>query len=81
MWDEHENFDNGDHQLFPIVLITGTTTVITNPTTLGEFEGVRIVTGFGNTPESVIAISGTDHIVFQDIFRAQRQNFWTLEMT
>ncbi len=81
VWDEHENFEDGDHQLFPIVFITGTQNPVLAQTTLGEMEGVRIVTGFGNTPENVIAISGTDHIVFQDIFRAQREDFWTLEMS
>ncbi len=83
VWDEHENFEGGDHQLFPIVFVTGafSTSFPLLQTTLGEIEGVRIVTGFGNTPENVIAISGTDHIVFQDIFRALRQNFWTLEMS
>jgi hypothetical protein len=80
VWDNHENWDNGDNQLFPIVLITGIANPITSSTTLGELEGALIVTGFSVSPEDVITISGTDYVVFQDIARSQRDDFWALEM-
>ena len=49
--------------------------------TFGVLDGIRRVTGFGNTTETVLSISGTDHVVFQNIFRTTRQDFWAMEMT
>ncbi len=80
-WSDNEDFDNFDKQLFPIVIIDGNSTPdINNRSTLGELQGCRVVTGFNNSSESVLAISGTDHIVFEDIFRQLREDFWALEM-
>jgi hypothetical protein len=80
-WSNNEDFDNFDKQLFPIVIIDGKATPsILNRSTLGELQGCRAVTGFNNSSESVLAISGTDHIVFEDIFRQSREDFWALEM-
>ncbi len=76
-----EDLDNGDKQLFPIILRTGNPgTDISAASTLGELQGCTVVTGFNNSSESVIAVSGTDHIAFEDIFRVAREDFWTLEM-
>lgn len=80
VWDNHENFNNGDHQLFPAVLIEGS--VAGDPlssNTFGVLDGIRMVTGFGNAPETVLTI-GNQHVVFQNIFRATAKDFWAMEM-
>ncbi len=83
MWDNHENFNNGDHQLFPMMFVTGPAGgpgIPLGATTFGVLDGVRRVTGFGNSAETILSISGTDHVVFQNIFRTTRENFWAMEM-
>ena len=83
IWDGHENFDNGDNQLFPVVLIQGPSggnAVPLGATTFGVLDGVRCVTGFGNSPETILTISTVDHVVFQNIEIATRDNFWAMEM-
>jgi hypothetical protein len=83
VWDNHENFDVGDHQLFPAVLVQGPTTAGQPLTinTFGVLDGVRRVTGFGNSAETILTISTVDHVVFQNINLSTRENFWTLEMS
>jgi hypothetical protein len=83
IWDNHENFNNGDHQLFPVVLITGPvsgTSVPLGANTFGVLDGIRRVTGFGNSAETILTISAVDHVVFQNIARTTREHFWTMEM-
>ena len=83
IWENHENFDSGDHQLMPILLGQGPTGGATEPLTaevFGVLDGVNIVTGFGNSSETILSIGGTDWVVFQDIFRTSRENFWAMEM-
>ena len=82
MWDNHENHATGDHQLFPLMLHqhpSPTTTPLTG-NVLGVLDGANIVTGFGNSSETILSIGGTDWVVFQDIFRTLRESFWAMEM-
>ncbi len=81
LWDNAENFANGDYTLFPIVFRRGTETDVRNPETLGEFDGARMVTGFNNSSGTVITVGGTEHVVFQDIAKSERSDFWALEMS
>ena len=83
VWDNHENFDSGDNQLFPIVLVegpTGGTGAPLTTTTFGVLDGVRRVTGFGAVSETVLTIGGNDHVMFHNIFRVDREDFWAMEM-
>jgi len=83
VWDNAENFDGGDHQLMPLLLAQGPTdgaSIVLSVETLGVLDGANIVTGFGNSSETVLSISGTDWVVFQDIFRTARENLWAMEM-
>lgn len=81
IWDNHENHSTGDHQLFPLMLVQSPT--VSLPLTgnnMGVLDGANIVTGFGNSSETILSIGGTDWVVFQDIFRVTRESFWAMEM-
>ena len=84
VWDNHENYpNNGDHILFPIVIIRGPAGGISVPLgtdTFGVLDGVRRVTGFGNAAETILTISAVDHVVLQNTNESTRHNFWTMEM-
>ncbi len=81
IWDGHENFDSGDHQLMPMTYVS--INIITNPLAgeaLGVADGCFQVTGFNNSPQTILSIGGTDHLVVNDIFQVQRDDFWALEL-
>ncbi len=84
LWSQLQNHENGDHQLFPVVFTTGDINAgdpdLNLSTALGELEGIRNITGFTQSSEDVIAIAGTDHIVFENIFRIGVFDFWAMEM-
>ncbi len=81
IWDGHENFDSGDHQVLPMTYVSyGQSTSPLTGEALGVADGCFQVTGFNNSPQTILNIGGTDHLVVNDIFRVQRQDFWALEL-
>lgn len=82
VWDSHENL-GGDHQLMPLLLAQGPTGGVFDPlslTAFGVMDGANIVTGDGNSAETVLSVGGTNWVVFQNIFRSARNEFWAMEM-
>ena len=63
---------DGTFALSPIVIYQSTTG---DRNVFGEFDGVYHVSGFGNTAENIITISGTDYIVVPNVFRADENSY------
>ncbi len=81
IWDNHENFDSGDHQLMPMTYVTsrGTGTPLLSEAH-GVADGCFQVTGFNNSPQTILSVGGTDHLVVNDIFQVEREDFWALRL-
>ncbi len=82
VWDNHENFGSGlDHQLMPLLLATTASSgAPLDVEPFGVLDGANIVTGTNQSTETILSIGGTDWVVFQNIFRNTRDDFWAMEM-
>ena len=67
----------GDHMLYPATLVSTGSRL---RGTLGVFEGVFHVTGFGNAAENILTIGGVDHLVVQNLFRTGFTDYWALRL-
>lgn len=46
----------------------------------GILDGTSYVTGYDNSAENIITVSGVDHLVVQDAFRAGVDNYWAMRL-
>lgn len=70
-----ENLD-GTYSLGPITLIAHRD----EPGVFGELDGAYAVSGFANGSENVITVGSAEYIVFNNIFRNERYNFFAVKM-
>jgi hypothetical protein len=60
----------GNYNLMPIMIINDTPASI-----LGEFDGMRYITGYNNNTEDIITIGAQNWLVMQDVFRTSSGSF------
>lgn len=70
-----ENLD-GSYSLEPITL----TANLDEPGVFGELDGAYAVSGFANGSENVITVGSDEYIVFNNIFRNARHNYFAVKM-
>lgn len=81
IWAHNQNMPGGDHQLIPIMLISGGSSsqpLLDIP--WGVLDGAMVVTGFNNSPETVLSISGTNWVCFSEHGFVLPGDFYALEM-
>ncbi|MCE8012896.1 hypothetical protein [Billgrantia desiderata] len=67
----------GGHMLYPATLLSTGSRL---RGTLGVFEGVYHVSGFGNAAENILTLGGVDHLVVQNMFRTGFTDYWALAL-
>lgn len=81
MFARCQDMPSGDKQLIPLMLISGG---VTNTPLLdvlwGVLDGAMAVTGFNNSPETVLSISGTNWVCFGETFNIGQADFYAVEM-
>jgi hypothetical protein len=70
-----ECFGNG-YPLTPVTLAQQTP----DDQTYGVLDGVFSVTGYGNSSENIVTVSGVDHLVVQNVFRTAVTSYWALAL-
>ena len=65
---------DGSDPLWPVVLVTAA------PNSMGRLEGVRAITGQGKSSESPIKRGVVDWLAFQNVTRADRDDWCAVEM-
>lgn len=70
-----ENLD-GTYSLEPITLMAN----LDEPGVFGELDGAYSVSGFANGSENVITVGSDEYIVFNNIFRNARHNYFAVKM-
>lgn len=73
MWYCEPNI-NGTYSMFPFILVA----TLANKNIFGEFQGVYAVFGGGVVSEDAITYSGKTHLVFQNCYHIESNNFWAL---
>lgn len=72
---------NGDYQLLPIMIVKGSSSSShLGGSAYGILDGACYVSGFGNSPETILTIGGTDWVCFQEIANAGVDDFYAVEM-
>lgn len=78
--DIRENLD-GSYPLLPIVFSSDRGTVAGQDVNVwGELDGIRATTGHANSPENTIKDGLLTHVVFQDIYRNEKDYFCALAL-
>jgi hypothetical protein len=72
------NAVDGSAVLTPVELLSWVSTSNTNR--LGEIDGVLHVPGFGQSPETIVTVSGTDHLVLPNVFRSGDSEFAAIKL-
>ncbi len=72
-----ENLD-GSYTLKPIIPARSKTS--TAHGFQGELDGCYFVSGFGNASENIVQIGGIDHLVIQNVYRTDTDDFWALKL-
>ncbi len=75
--DGQRSLFGGSHMLYPATLLS---TGARLRGTLGVFEGVYHVAGFGNAAENILTLNGVDHLVVQNMFRTGFTDYWALAL-
>lgn len=68
--------DTGNgYNLFPIMICND------NPANIyGEFDGIRFITGFNNTTEDIVSISGTNWLIMQNVYKTGDGEFCAYQL-
>lgn len=65
----------GGYSLLPQMLIQSSPTAIN----FGELDGTKQISGDNNSSENTGTVSGVPYVVFQNVFRTGRTEFWALQ--
>lgn len=65
----------GGYSLLPQMLIQSSPTAIN----FGELDGTKQISGDNNSSENTGTVSGIPYVVFQNVFRTGRTEFWALQ--
>ena len=66
----------GGYALLPLIAIQ----VTPEPAVLGELEDVYSISGFNNSAENTTEFGGVNHIILQNAFRNESQEYWAIAL-
>lgn len=67
---------DGSYTLMPLILIGNDP----DRDQYGELDGAYALSGFGNASENTITIGADTYVVFQDVYRTTRADYWALKL-